>query len=347
MNSTSFTSIESDGAGNGDKMANIDSSSTAHLTLNAAVTRPSTRSTRDSSNNSDSDPDRSPKVTVVTAPNNNTRHIHHHPFTRPAAQLVSGGFSLSNRFHMTKHHRNVWSGANSFEKLLMLAILVLATTTLLLLISLVTILVSHQSHHDVRMAVEGNRTEQQPASTSIERNNVSQPINRPSTPTNDTIVLIGDKEKKYCLTPNCVKVAASVIEAIDLTVDPCDDFYVSAATHQRLLARIYIYTYRKPRMQIYVTFDLFPFIPSSQHGAQHERWWSHESKPIYSFIQLYSCGDWIKSNPLPDGKSNWGTFSKLWQDNQSIMRSVLGMHDKSNPETFFLVRPNRARTSLL
>lgn len=31
----------------------------------------------------------------------------------------------------------------------------------------------------------------------------------------------------YCLTPDCVKVAASVIEAIDLTVDPCDDFYVS------------------------------------------------------------------------------------------------------------------------
>ena len=40
--------------------------------------------------------------------------------------------------------------------------------------------------------------------------------------------------------------------------------------------------------------------------------------------QMYSCGDWIKSNPLPDGKSNWGTFSKLWQDNQAIMRSVLG-----------------------
>lgn len=41
-------------------------------------------------------------------------------------------------------------------------------------------------------------------------------------------------------------------------------------------------------------------------------------------MKMYSCGDWIKSNPLPDGKSNWGTFSKLWQDNQSIMRAVLG-----------------------
>lgn len=39
---------------------------------------------------------------------------------------------------------------------------------------------------------------------------------------------------------------------------------------------------------------------------------------------MYACGEWIKSNPLPDGKSNWGTFGKLWQDNQSIMRAVLG-----------------------
>lgn len=35
------------------------------------------------------------------------------------------------------------------------------------------------------------------------------------------------KTKNYCITPNCVKVASSVIEAIDTKVDPCDDFYVS------------------------------------------------------------------------------------------------------------------------
>ena len=50
-------------------------------------------------------------------------------------------------------------------------------------------------------------------------------------------------------------------------------------------------------------------------------------------VQMYSCGDWIKSNPLPDGKSNWGTFSKLWQDNQSIMRSVLGKQPSLVPRT--------------
>ncbi|GIY92266.1 endothelin-converting enzyme homolog [Caerostris extrusa] len=45
--------------------------------------------------------------------------------------------------------------------------------------------------------------------------------------------------------------------------------------------------------------------------------------PCKDFYQ-YSCGGWIRANPLPDGKSIWGTFGKLWQENQIIMKNVLG-----------------------
>lgn len=38
----------------------------------------------------------------------------------------------------------------------------------------------------------------------------------------------------------------------------------------------------------------------------------------------FSCNQWIKNNPIPDGKSMWGTFGKLEQRNQLVVKNVLG-----------------------
>lgn len=70
----------------------------------------------------------------------------------------------------------------------------------------------------------------------------------------------------HCLTEQCVTVAASLINSIDYSVDPCDDFYE------------------------------------------------------------YACGGWKKKNPIPDGRNVWGTFGKLEQDNQLVVKNVLGNH---------------------
>lgn len=217
MNSTSFTSIDPNCAISNDK--NIDSSSTAHLTLNAAIGSSgggsggvagsdggafsSCRLTRGSNS---SDPDASPSVTVLTSSsgngngnsNNHHHHLNAHSLPRPS-HLLSSGFSFSNRLHLTtKHQRTLWSRATHFEKILMLTLLVLCTISVILFVSLASIIVRQRSQ--LRELKESNHPEAQDVNAT----------------------------KKYCLTQDCVKVAASVIEAIDSSVDPCDDFYVSA-----------------------------------------------------------------------------------------------------------------------
>ena len=45
--------------------------------------------------------------------------------------------------------------------------------------------------------------------------------------------------------------------------------------------------------------------------------------PCQDFFQ-YACGSWIRQNPIPERKSMWGTFDRLWQKNQIAMKTVLG-----------------------
>lgn len=85
----------------------------------------------------------------------------------------------------------------------MLAILILFATSILLLISLASVLVQQKNQLELLI----NQTK---------------------------VIMANDlthdhPPQKYCLTPDCVKVAASIMNAIDTTVDPCDDFYVSIA----------------------------------------------------------------------------------------------------------------------
>src|SRR6266852_4442519 len=37
----------------------------------------------------------------------------------------------------------------------------------------------------------------------------------------------------------------------------------------------------------------------------------------------YSCGGWIKKNPIPPDQSNWGTYGKLEDENRAQLRTIL------------------------
>ncbi|XP_035742254.1 endothelin-converting enzyme homolog isoform X1 [Vespa mandarinia] len=74
---------------------------------------------------------------------------------------------------------------------------------------------------------------------------------------------VHSENASYCLTEHCVTVAATIINSIDHSVKPCDDFYE------------------------------------------------------------YACGGWIKKNPMPDGKSTWGIFANMEQQNQLAIKNVL------------------------
>ena len=44
--------------------------------------------------------------------------------------------------------------------------------------------------------------------------------------------------------------------------------------------------------------------------------------PCVDFFK-YSCGGWIKNNPIPPDQSSWDTYSKMQDENRSRLRGIL------------------------
>jgi putative endopeptidase len=53
--------------------------------------------------------------------------------------------------------------------------------------------------------------------------------------------------------------------------------------------------------------------------------------PCVDFFQ-YSCGGWIKRNPIPPDQSSWDTYSKMQDENRTRLREILEVAAKPSPD---------------
>src|SRR5215469_15580303 len=44
--------------------------------------------------------------------------------------------------------------------------------------------------------------------------------------------------------------------------------------------------------------------------------------PCVDFYQ-YTCGGWMKNNPIPPDQTSWSVYGKLYQDNLAFLRQIL------------------------
>src|ERR1700758_241008 len=61
--------------------------------------------------------------------------------------------------------------------------------------------------------------------------------------------------------------------------------------------------------------------------------------PCVDFYR-YSCGGWVKKNPIPPDQSSWSTYGKLQDENLAQLRAILEEAAKANAEKGSVTHPS-------
>jgi putative endopeptidase len=89
-----------------------------------------------------------------------------------------------------------------------------------------------------------------------------------------------------------------------------------------------------PRLlALFLTLIVAALPASAQHSASEPvlsvPFMDKTVDPCVDFY-TYSCGGWMKANPIPSDQSNWNTYSKLQDENRAQLRSILEDAAKTN-----------------
>src|SRR5579884_189606 len=69
-----------------------------------------------------------------------------------------------------------------------------------------------------------------------------------------------------------------------------------------------------------------PYTPSLDVAAMDKT-----VDPCVDFFH-YSCGNWIRSNPIPADQAAWDVYAKLQNDNQQLLWGILRQAAAPNPD---------------
>ena len=69
--------------------------------------------------------------------------------------------------------------------------------------------------------------------------------------------------------------------------------------------------------------------PKSAQPVLYTSFMDTSVDPCVDFY-TYSCGGWMKNNPIPPDQSSWSTYGKLQDENLAELRDILEQASKSN-----------------
>src|SRR6202011_2260361 len=88
------------------------------------------------------------------------------------------------------------------------------------------------------------------------------------------------------------------------------------------------------KISVLLLAALSPAVPASSQPSSSEpvldvSAMDRTIDPCVDFY-AYSCGGWIKKNPIPPDQASWGTYGKLEDDNRAQLRTILEEAGKTN-----------------
>lgn len=139
--------------------------------------------------------------------------------------------SLNRFFVFTFRNPNWWKRRTGLERALFLISIVCSIALIVLIVSLVSVIMKEKMKEGrIHRLIFGSRPNSnfralEPMKSTAEALSDSPRIHVITAETSKDFTKSGKKDEDVCLTPGCVHAASKMLEQMDQSIEPCDDFY--------------------------------------------------------------------------------------------------------------------------